>query len=253
MHLLRTARNYFYVAAPAIPYGLISIGLGPLSDRSVSAWAMRRWFQAVCDGLGITRELQNGHLLDAHKQCIFVSNHNSLLDTPVLGSLLDGDYRWLAKSSIFHVPFIGWHLSLAGHIPVYRGKSRGRNRELPELLHEAIAQGASLLFFPEGTRSPDAHLQPFKMGAFMTAARENLPIVPLTIEGTETLLSKGRLDIDPHARDKHCRVTVLEAIFPNAQLSEEDAAEQLREQVWEAMATQLGQYDAPRISRVASL
>lgn len=206
---------------------------------------MRRWCIGASDGLGIRKTLIGREELETHHQCVYIANHLSLLDILVLGSFLETDYRWLAKDAVFKVPFLGWHLRIAGHVPVYRGDKRHLNAQLPERLHAVVQEGASLLFFPEGTRSKDGRLQPFKLGAFHAAVDEGLPIVPLVIRGTDALMHKGAKDLSVD-RERECSVTVLPSIDP---IVPEDGSEDARERAAfelclraaSAMAAELGQ------------
>jgi len=158
--------------------------------------------------------LINAEILETHPQAILVANHLSTLDIIVLGSFLTRDYRWLAKSELFKVPFSGWYLKMAGHIPVYRGKeARERNRIISERIHAVANHGASVLFFPEGTRSDDGSLNPFRPGAFKASIDESLPIIPLVIRGTHELMEKNASDLAVR-QDKSCSVTVLNPIDP---------------------------------------
>ena len=181
--------------------------------RKISLWAMRNWFTGCCNGLKINSSLHHKENLDTHAKAVFIANHMSSLDIFIIGTHLRHDYRWLAKSALFKTPLLGWHLYISGHIPVYRGKKRYKNKLLNDKIHKAVTQGASLFFFPEGTRSKDGNLKAFKKGAFVTAMRENLPIIPLVLKGTGALMKKASWDLDVDESRK-CTVTVLPAIDP---------------------------------------
>jgi 1-acyl-sn-glycerol-3-phosphate acyltransferase len=98
----------------------------------------------------------------------------------------------MAKKELFYVPFMGWHLWTAGNFPVDRSDGRKTARSLRRVI-EGVRNGKSLAVFPEGTRSIDGRLQPFKPGAFKIALRAGVPIVPVTIRGTHKVLPKGSL------------------------------------------------------------
>jgi 1-acyl-sn-glycerol-3-phosphate acyltransferase len=134
---------------------------------------------------------------------------------------------------------MGQHMKLAGHIPVYR-KEPEKNRSLPVRIHEACQQGASLFFFPEGTRSPDGQLQAFRVGAFRTAVDEGLPVVPIILRGTDTLLRKGSKDLSIDA-SRLCTVEVLPPIYPPAGDDPKERAERMRDAVWQVFADRLDQ------------
>lgn len=212
MNYLRAAKNWGIVAANAAVYFPVSMVGGTVS-RAATQWAMRNWCRSCCDQVGIRRTLINPEILERTGQCILVANHLSSLDILVLGSFLGRDYRWMAKRELFKVPLSGWHLYLAGHIPVDRNATD--KTELYRRIHQVVTEGASVLFFAEGTRSRNGQLKPFKIGAFSTAVRENLPVVPLVIDGTYDLMLPGAKDLAIR-KDKSCTVTVLDPIMPAA-------------------------------------
>jgi len=245
MNIVTAAKNWGHVAVRASFWGPFSVAFGRFTGGKASYWAMHRWCVGCSDGLGIRRSLINGERLDPERQCVYIANHLSLLDILVLGSYLEGDYRWLSKDAIFKVPFMGWHMKSAGHVPVYRGKKRHLNRDLPQRLRNVVAEGASLFFFPEGTRSPNGKLQPFKLGAFHAANDNDVPVVPLVIRGTEGLLKKGARDLAID-HNRQCSITVLPEIVPVRALddSEEarrDAAVELCANAVRAIATELNE------------
>lgn len=208
LRFFRTAKNWIHVFTRLVFYFFISLFGFLVGRRQICLWAMRNWFIGSCRGLGIQSVIRQKENLQIHKQAVFIANHISSLDIFIIGAHLEHDYRWLAKASLFKAPLIGWHLSIAGHIPVYRGKNRQRNKELKDRIHKVVEQGASLFFFPEGTRSTDGKLKKFKKGAFVYALQENLPIVPLVLRGTGNLTKNEVWDLDDD-KSKVCSVTVL--------------------------------------------
>lgn len=191
------------------------------------------------------RTLIHGARLDSAPQCVFIANHLSALDIILLGAFIRRDFRWLAKGSLFKVPFVGGHLSAAGHIPVNRrGSKAARARVITQKISEAVEAGADILFFPEGTRSPSGALQPFRLGAFQAAVREGLPVVPLVIRGTHEALKRG--DLRVHAA-RRCSVTVLPSLAPDASIEDPKAqAVQLKERAYGAMSQALHASTPPR-------
>ena len=126
---LRATRQWVPFASRTIAYGTVSLTLGPLTrDRRASLWAMRRWCQTSAHGLDIETEasgLENvpssgGGAGAPPRAYVYCSNHQSVLDILVLGGVLPGDFKWAAKRSLMKIPFLGWHLQLAGHVPVDR-------------------------------------------------------------------------------------------------------------------------------------
>ena len=239
MNLFRAGKNWWHVGGRAIVYGSISVTAGTITKRhDIGQRCMRAWCQGSLDGLGIQHSIRNGSLLDSATPCVFVANHLSQLDILLIGSYLKQDYRWLAKASLFHIPFIGWHLSVSGHVPVYRGEHKDKNEMLAQRIHDVVVQGESLLFFPEGTRSRDGRLHSFRIGAFRTAVRENLPIVPLVVRGTHELFVPGSKDLAVQAERK-CSLTVLPAIHAPSDGDEKSRAAELCERTHAAFVAEL--------------
>lgn len=119
---------------------------------------------------------------------MFVANHLSLLDILVLFRLFY-DFKWVSKIEIFKVPVIGWNMSMNGYIPLRRG-DRESVIVMMGKCAKALAQGSSVMMFPEGTRSATGELKAFKTGAFELALDANVPVVPIVIQGTHDALPK---------------------------------------------------------------
>ena len=191
---IRATKQWGPFTSRTIAYGTVSLLLGPLTrDRRASLWAMREWCKSSARGLDIDVV---GSGLDnvPPPPFVYCSNHQSLLDVLVLGSVLPGDFKWAAKRSLMKIPFLGWHLKLAGHVPVDRGAGTRAAAEVIGRFVEVLGQGKPLLVFPEGTRSEDGLLRDFKNGGFYAAVRAGVPVVPVALEGTHHLMKKGAID-----------------------------------------------------------
>lgn len=119
---------------------------------------------------------------------VMVANHLSLLDILVLFRLFR-HFKWVSKIENFSVPFIGWNMSLNRYIKLRRG-DRASIRQMMAACEQTIAQGSSIMMFPEGTRSSDGELRPFKPGAFELALTTRTPVLPIVILGTSDALPK---------------------------------------------------------------
>lgn len=123
-----------------------------------------------------------------HKPYVVVANHESQAD-PFLLSWLPFDMRWVAKEELFKPPFTGWAMRWGGDIPLRRGE-RGSVTEMMSECERALAGGISVMMFPEGTRSKDGNLLPFKDGAFGLAIKAGVPVLPVAIAGTREMRPK---------------------------------------------------------------
>jgi 1-acyl-sn-glycerol-3-phosphate acyltransferase len=124
---------------------------------------------------------------------IVMANHSSNLDPPVLIPLLPGRVVIYLKASLMKIPVLGYAMRLAGFIPVLRDGSVESAKAASAAAERALEQGSCLVLFPEGTRSRDGSLLPFKRGPFILAMQSGAPVVPVSIVGATRLLPKGRL------------------------------------------------------------
>jgi 1-acyl-sn-glycerol-3-phosphate acyltransferase len=139
-----------------------------------------------------------------NQPAVYVSNHLSFLDIYTLFHL-HRDFKFISKTSNFLIPIIGWSMFLTGHVMINRVDRRSQLECLKQC-GELLKKGASVLFFPEGTRSNDRRMYPFKKGAFSVAAKAKVPVVPITLRGTgdlmpnkrEYLLFPGRVQVVIH-------------------------------------------------------
>jgi 1-acyl-sn-glycerol-3-phosphate acyltransferase len=127
-------------------------------------------------------------LANPRRPYVVVSNHESFTDI-LLISLLPWEMKWMSKIEILRIPVLGWDMKLAGDIPVDRGDRRSAVKAL-QLSRAVLARRVSVMIFPEGTRSPDGEMLPFKDGAFRLAVDAGVPILPLALAGTRTALRK---------------------------------------------------------------
>jgi 1-acyl-sn-glycerol-3-phosphate acyltransferase len=127
---------------------------------------------------------------------IFMGNHQSNFDILTLYAGLPHHFSWIAKQELFRIPLFGYAMKRAGYLPLDRSDGR-RALKTMESAAEKIRSGVSVIIFPEGTRSMDGKLIPFKRGGFLLAARAGVPIVPFTINGSATVNPAKQLKIKP--------------------------------------------------------
>jgi len=154
-----------------------------------------------------TRVLRNGVEPETDANTVFMPNHLSNLDAPVLFHALPFDFKALVKKELFKVPFLGTTMRLAGLISVDRS-DREQSKVAVARAVEALKGGQSFLIFPEGTRSRSGEMGEFKKGAFIAAMAAGSRIVPVVVKGTEKLLPRGGMRFRPGT----VSVTVLEPV-----------------------------------------
>jgi 1-acyl-sn-glycerol-3-phosphate acyltransferase len=127
--------------------------------------------------------------IDRKKTYVIVANHQSLADIVVMYQTRM-QFKWVAKESLFKLPFIGWNLCLARHIKLKRGNLSSVKKIYREA-SEWLKAGMSVLFFPEGTRSETGEMRDFQNGAFKLAIKEKKPVLPILLKGTKEAIPKG--------------------------------------------------------------
>jgi 1-acyl-sn-glycerol-3-phosphate acyltransferase len=167
--------------------------------------------------------------LDPQANYVFVSNHGSYLDIPALLSVFDYQFRFFAKKGLYKIPFLGWHLRWAGHLPVDRSNARNSLKSMTEAARVVANRHISMMLFPEGGRSLTG-LRPFKEGAAYIALKSGVPVVPVAIVGLRELLPMG----SGHIRSG--RVTVrIGTPIPTTGMKL-DAREELTVRMYDAVA-----------------
>lgn len=139
--------------------------------------------------------------LDPRRPYVFVMNHQSMFDIPVAFTYVPQNLRFFAKRSLAPIPFLGWYMRRTQMIFVDRFDRQRAHRSVEEAI-ELVRSGKSLLTYPEGTRTRDGQLKPFKRGPFLIAVRAGAPVVPIAIHGSSALLPKGGFKLRP------CRVAL---------------------------------------------
>jgi len=218
------------LGAVTLPATLLIIIFGPFDPYGKYVYRISRlWSWLILTFGGVSLRVNGLDLIDPKRQYVFMVNHQSNIDIPVLVQSLAGfQLRWLAKKELLWVPLFGWSLWAAKHIFVDRADRNGALKSLKKA-KERMAGGISVVIFPEGTRSPDGGLLPFKRGGFLLAARTQTAIVPVTINGSGKILPKG----DWRLRRGEIEVTVSSpvAVADNRSESLRALSAQVRERI----------------------
>lgn len=164
-----------------------------------------------CEVTGLER-------LDPSASYVLVSNHASYMDTPAIVSSIPLQFRFFAKKGLFSIPFLGWHLTRAGHLPVVRDDPRASLKAMSEGARIMQQRRVSLLLFPEGGRTEQA-MRPFKEGAAYIAIKAGVPVVPIGLVRTRVVLPMHEWMVRPGI----IQVNVGEPI-PTADMTARDRA-----------------------------
>jgi len=195
--LLRTAAIYVWVIFSTLLFSLLAIATSLVTRSGNSVHRVgRMWSRSILAASGIQVAVSGMERIDPARPYIFMSNHQSNFDIPVLLAHLPVQFRWLAKAELFKIPVFGRAMRGAGYISIDRADREAAFKSLGEA-SEAIRKGVAIMIFPEGTRSLDGTLKPFKKGGFVLAVDAGVPIVPVTIRGTHAIMAKRTWIIRP--------------------------------------------------------
>ena len=179
-------------------FGIISI-LASFMDQTgnMAHRVARIWAASILRISGIKVKIKGLKNINPSKSYIYMANHQSNFDIPVLSAYLPVQFRWLAKTELFKIPLFGLAMKRVGYIPIDRSDFRAAIISLKKAA-ETIRNGTSVVIFPEGTRSLDGQISEFKKGGFIMAIDSQIPIVPVVIHGTRAIMPKEALRIRPN-------------------------------------------------------
>jgi 1-acyl-sn-glycerol-3-phosphate acyltransferase len=227
----------FRLALAILAACLATLVLAPIG---ILAWPFRRdgeiaflvtrwWGGAILKAAGVTASLELVTPLP-EGPVVFVSNHVSALDIPILFTILPRSFRIVYKSSLLYVPLMGQHLAATRHIAIDRSRAFSAKRSLSAAARR-IHNGVSVALFPEGTRSGDAPMGGFKRGSFKLAVEAGVPVVPVTLIGLRQVAKGGRIT------PGHVRVRIHPALVPE---EGKEAAETLAAQAEALIREEVG-------------
>jgi 1-acyl-sn-glycerol-3-phosphate acyltransferase len=201
MKVLEALRSFIFGAFAIlwtfVCFFLVTIALLFAPRGRASHWVVRRVWVAGLLGFCRVKVIVTGlENFERDHPYVFVSNHQSHFDILTIFRSTPTNLRFIAKKSLYYIPFFGWYLALAGYIPLDRS-NRDRAIRSHDKAAEKIRKGVPIVSFPGGTRSTDGKVQPFKKGAFMLALKAGVPLVPISIAGSIKVLPKKSVSIRP--------------------------------------------------------
>ena len=191
----RTAYAWLIGFVYTVFWASIGILTWPLSPRGgLYLRYARIWSGWILTSLGIPLSVVGADRIQAGRTYVLMSNHQSVFDIFALFRGVEVPLRMVAKRVLFWIPILGWSMAMCGFIPIDRSNRESAIRSLARAARK-IRSGVSVLVFPEGTRSRDATLRPFKKGGFMLALDAGVPVVPVVVLGTDRIMEKGSLRV----------------------------------------------------------
>jgi len=165
-------------------------------DGRIQHWFAVHWAKMILTTACVRVHVEGEQHINPSQAAVYAANHLSALDIPVLYSCLPGQFRIMAKRELFSYPFMGWHLTRSGQIPIEQGDARASLRSLNRA-SGSLRKGMPLAIFPEGGRSPHGRMRDFMGGAFYMAIKAQAPVVPIIIVGTYELLPMNNFHLRP--------------------------------------------------------
>jgi len=192
-----TVTGNFYLVLGSLLLSIVAILVSWIPPRgNASFLVFRIWANGLLAASGVRVIRRFDVPLDPRGHYIYLANHQSLFDIPVLLASSPGQLRMMAKRTLFQVPFFGWSLKAGGFIAIDRA-DKSSARESFGAAVDQLRSGTSVLLFPEGTRSTTDSLLPFQRGGFLLALRSGLPIVPVGVRGSRAVQRRGSFKIHP--------------------------------------------------------
>jgi len=186
------------IALATLVLGTLAMLARLIDGRGEASRALgRTWARLVLAVLGVRVDVRGAEHVP-ERAAVYAANHGSALDIPILLACLPADFRLIHKRSLSFVPVLGWSLRFAGHIAIDRRRPFSARRSL-ETAVRRLREGVSLAVFPEGTRSPDAQVLPFKRGSFVLAIEAGVAVLPISIDGVKRVVPRGIFSLKPGA------------------------------------------------------
>jgi 1-acyl-sn-glycerol-3-phosphate acyltransferase len=218
--MIRTLYVTIWVGFATLVLGLLVIGLSFFVRSGKPMHRIARfWGRSILTVSRIRVSVKGLSNIDHSVPYIYMPNHQSNFDIPVLLGHLAVQFRWLAKVELFKIPIFGRAMRKAGYISIDRNNRESAFKSL-KMAANKIKSGVSVLIFPEGTRSRDGQIRAFKKGGFVLAIDSGVPIVPIVITGTRKIMTKGKFRINPG----HVSMVIHEPIDTSAYTRETKGA-----------------------------
>lgn len=190
--MLYTLYMWALIAGATLAFGSALLLLIPMARRGpLYKLIVHGWAKVIVAGSRVRVTVIGIERLDPVEPYVFMANHQSYFDVISLVARLDHPVRFVAKKELMFIPVFGWCMWASGHVVINRSRHDDAVASLRKAAQK-VRSGTPILVFPEGTRSGDHHLGPFKKGGFMLALEAGVPLVPVSISGSSPMMPKGR-------------------------------------------------------------
>ena len=191
--MIRTIFVWSCIVIATLFFGFLALITYPFDRKGkVIHHYARLWGKVALLANRVKVKIEGLENLNGEGPYVFMSKHQGSYDIFALLGHLPYQFKWLAKKELFSIPFFGWAMAAAGYISIDREGTR-ETVEAMNVAAQKIQDGMSVVIFPEGSRSPDGSIQPFKKGGFTLAIKSNVPVVPIAISGSRDIMPKDKL------------------------------------------------------------
>lgn len=218
----------FFISIHCIIIAILTILVSPIDRKGKITHCLSKIFGGVILYIaGVKVEVAGREKLNPDDNYIFISNHLSYFDIPILMKAIPNNVRFIYKDTMTKIPVLGWGMYLGQYIPINRENAREAMKSLKKAALKVI-NGISVVIFPEGTRSMDGSLGEFKRGIFVLADEAKVPLVPTAIIGSNVIMPRGKFRI---------RSGTVKVIFsePVAYKKDKGFLEEIRSEIAESM------------------
>lgn len=185
----------FFISLYCVLIAILTIIVSPVDRKGKITHVLSKFFGGgILLIAGVKVEIEGKENLDPEANYIFVSNHQSYFDIPVLMKAIPNNVRFIYRDNLTKIPILGWGMYLGGYIPISRENVREAMKSLKSA-SKKITNGISVVIFPEGTRSYDGKLGEFKRGIFVLADEAKVPLVPTSVMGTINIMPRNKFRI----------------------------------------------------------
>ena len=236
--MLNLLFSYILSAFLTTFWGIIGIVLAPFSNRLAVTIAVRNWGKTMLWAWGVKLDIEGFEKLPLDDTTMIMYNHQSSFDILTFSAVIPFEWKAIMKKEVFSMPFIGWVSKLGGHYFVSRDGSPDDTKEVKKIVSQ-IRNGPSVIMAPEGTRSEDGRLLPFKKGGFLIALLAGVPVVPMLIWGGKNIRSKTEFKIN---KNKTINVKIFDPIDVRKLPRGRRGREELENMVRDLLGSEIDKY-----------
>jgi 1-acyl-sn-glycerol-3-phosphate acyltransferase len=228
LNILHNVFMAVWATASTVVYGTVTLCLSPFNNR-LARYIAHLWCIHLLFMCGIRVNTTGGEKLDRKERYVFIANHQSFFDIPVLYAGLPFSLSFIAKKELFFIPFFGWGIAAIGHIWIDRENARAARSSITRAIAMLKRKNISLVLFPEGTRSITGQVGEFKRGSFTLALEAGVPVVPVSVCGTREVLPKKSMRFWPGT----ATIVIGDPVLPAAlsTLDKTKLSEMMRERI----------------------